>query len=258
MEIPRNIQEIIGNKCENQSNIGLSNATVYLYDDMVLKIQSINDESEREINMLRWLEDKLPVPKVIEHAKANKLSYLLMSKCSGKMACNDEYMQNPKHQGELLADTLHEIWQVDWTGCPYQSTLERKLEQAEYNVTNGVVDLDNCQTDIYKEFKNPEALLYWLQNNRPDEDLAMSHGDFCLPNILFNNGTLSGLIDLGRSGVADKWCDITLCYRSIKDNFCGRYDRRWTGYSDHYFFEALHIKPDWDKIRYYILLDELF
>ena len=77
-------------------------------------------------------------------------------------------------------------------------------------------------------------------------------------NIIFNNGVLSGLIDLGRSGVADKWCDIALCYRSVRDNFGGRYDRKHEGYSDGYLFDALQIKPNWEKIRYYILLDELF
>jgi len=258
MEIPIKIQEMIAEKCGNPSNIGLSGASVYIYDDIVLKIQPINAESEREFAMLCWLSDKLPVPQVIEHAKTNKLSYLLMEKCSGEMACSERYMLNPKYQSELLAAALHDLWQVNWCDCPHWSTLDYKLKQAEYNIINGLVDVDDLEPDTYSEFKDPEALLYWLQNNRPNEELAISHGDFCLPNIIFNNGALSGLIDLGRSGIADKWCDIALCYRSVKDNFSGRYHRKWTGYSDYYLFEALQIKPDWEKMRYYILLDELF
>ena len=258
MVIPSKIQEIIARKCGNQSNIGLSGASVYVYDDMVLKVQPITDESEREINMLRWLENKLPVPKIIEQINTNKLSYLLMEKCIGEMACSEWYMQDPKYQSELLADSLQQLWHIDWKDCPYQDTLDLKLKQAEHNVMNQLVDMDKCEPDTYKEFKDPEALLYWLQNNRPDEELSISHGDFCLPNIIFNNGVLSGLIDLGRSGVADQWCDVALCYRSLRDNYNGRYGRKWSGYSDTYLFDALHMKPDWEKIRYYILLDELF
>ena len=210
--------------------------------------------------MLNWSEDKLPVPQIIEHTIANKLSFLLMRKCSGKMACDTEYMQQSRYQAKLLANALMSIWSIDWTECPYRNTLDRKLQQAEYNVVTNLIDVHNCELEIFSAggFRNPDALLYWLQNNQPEEELVISHGDFCLPNLFFNNGMMSGLIDLGRAGVADKWCDIALCYRSVKDNFAGRYDRQWLGYSEHYLFDALQLKPDWDKIRYYILLDELF
>ena len=119
MEIPVEIRNIISERCGNICNIGLSGATVHIYDDMVLKIQKQSTESERELAMMDWLKDKMPVPRIIEHANANKLSFFLMSKCSGKMACDQEYMQQPKHQAELLASALHEIWQVDWEKCPY-------------------------------------------------------------------------------------------------------------------------------------------
>lgn len=260
MEIQSKIQDIICKKYGDKSKIGLSGASVYIYDDLVLKIQAQNDESDREYNMIRWLEGKLPVPKIIEHINANKLSYFLMSKCSGKMTCDHEYMEQPKHHAELLAGALNDIWQIDWSICPYRNTLEHKLQQAEYNVIHNLVDINDCDPETFSEhgFKSPEALLYWLQNNKPEEELVISHGDFCLPNILLQNGTMTGLIDLGRSGVADRWCDIALCYRSMRDNYNGIYGRKWSGFSKQYLFDALQIKPDWEKIRYYILLDELF
>ena len=260
MVIPSKIQDIIGKKYGKTSNIGLSDASICIYDDMVLKVQPDNAEADREHNMMRWLNGRIPVPKVIEYTKANKLSFLLMSKCSGKMACDNELMKHPEYQAELLAGALYELWQINWKDCPYKNTLDDKLKQAEYNVVNNLADIENCEPDTYSKdgFKDPEALLYWLQCNRPNEDLAISHGDFCLPNILLDDKGLTGLIDLGRCGVADKWCDIALCYRSIKDNYSGKYNRKWPGYSGQYLFDKLQIKPDWEKIRYYILLDELF
>lgn len=260
MEIPSKIQDLIGKKFGNASNIGMSGAAVYIYDDVVLKIQTQSSESDRECEMMRWLDGKLPVPQVIEHIIENQMSFLLMSKCSGKIACSKEYMRQPKYQAELLAGALNDIWRVDWKNCPYHNTLQHKLQQAEYNVSNNLVDINDCDPETFSVtgFKNPEALLHWLQDNKPDEELVISHGDFCLPNILFKNGRMTGLIDLGRAGVADKWCDIALCYRSTKDNYSGKYDRQWDGYSDQYLFDILQIKPDWEKIQYYILLDELF
>ncbi len=89
--------------------------------------------------------------------------------------------------------------------------------------------------------------------------LRLSHGDFCLPNLFFHQNRVSGYIDLGKTGIADKWCDIALCYRSLSHNYTGKYHNRDYGrFDDRLLFRELGIWPDWDKIRYYILLDELF
>ena len=87
----------------------------------------------------------------------------------------------------------------------------------------------------------------------------LSHGDFCLPNIFINNDKISGFIDLGRIGIGDKWNDIALCYRSLKWNAQGRYGGN--GYpklNPDMLFDALEIEPNYEKIEYYTLLDELF
>lgn len=72
----------------------------------------------------------------------------------------------------------------------------------------------------------------------------------------------SVLLDLGKTGIADKWCDIALCYRSLSNNYSGKYKHRRnridSEYDDLLLFRKLGIEPDWEKIRYYILLDELF
>ena len=73
------------------------------------------------------------------------------------------------------------------------------------------------------------------------------------------NDEFSGLIDLGGTGVADKYQDIALCYRSLKHNFDGSYGGEVREeFNPDLLFEKLGIEPDWDKIRYYLLLDELF
>ena len=75
-----------------------------------------------------------------------------------------------------------------------------------------------------------------------------------------HEGRLCGYIDLGRTGIADKWCDIALCYRDLSNDFGGLYygGRAHEGYDDMLLFRELCLEPDWEKIRYYILLDELF
>lgn len=107
----------------------------------------------------------------------------------------------------------------------------------------------------------PESIRKYLPDesyDQPEEELALSHGDFCLPNILIDGSTIQ-YIDLGRTGIADKWFDIALCYRSLSHNYDGAYGgKSYSGLDDLLLFRKLGLDPDWKKIRYYILLDELF
>ena len=261
MRIPNIIYKYIATKDSQQDNIGKSDAGIFLFDDMVLKAQPISEESENELQMMRWLNGKIPVPNIIEHISECKYSYLLMTKCSGQMSCARQYMIDPVKQTGLLAEALHQLWSIPTEGCPCNWSLERRLKKAAENVAAGKVDTDNAQPDTFGNggFKNPEALLSWLIDNRPPETPVVSHGDFCLPNIFINDHGLTGLIDLGKAGTADKWQDIALCCRSLSNNYSGMYDGiKYSGFREEMLFDALEIAPDQELIRYYRLLDELF
>ena len=266
IHLPENIKNLIRTEKYSIDSVGMSDSTVILFDDKVLKIQTITDqairqEAENEYRIMCWLKDKLPVPKVLAFEKEEAKSYLLMTKLSGDMACDDKFMSNPEQLVDMLAEGLQMLWQVDISNCPFDWRLDRKLQMAKYAVDNNLVDLDNAEPDTFGEngFKSPRHLLEWLYENRPEEELVLSHGDFCLPNIFLSDGKVSGYIDLVRTGVADKWQDIALCYRSLMHNFEGRFTgKQYYGFKPEMLFEKLKIGPDWDKIRYYILLDELF
>lgn len=262
MQLPESIRKIISDETYRADDIGMSDSSVFVFSDKVLKIQKRSRESESECSMMEWLQGKIPVPQVLACETVGDMSYLLMSRISGKMACEETYMRDPVRQVKLLAAGLKKLWSVDVSHCLADWSLKNKLVQAEYNVKNGLVDLDNVEPDTFGEngFQSPAALLQWLCENQPREELALSHGDYCLPNIFGEGDRLSGFIDLGRTGIADKWCDIALCYRSLSHNYSGSYHGRqaYEGYEDMLLFRELGMEPDWDKIRYYILLDELF
>ena len=211
--------------------------------------------------MLTWLEDKLSVPEVLATQVEGATHYLLMSKIQGIMACDDVYMTDPEKLVKLLVTALRQLWTVDLCGFKPMMTLAKKLEVAEYNVLNGKVDMADTQPDTFgpQGFENPQALLRWLVANQPDEELVFSHGDMSLPNVFFKDDHVSGFIDLGLAGVSDKWQDIAIVYRSLVNNFAGVYGgKAYNGFKPDMLFEALEIDADWEKMRYYILLDELF
>lgn len=261
MEFPENIKEYIKAEKYEEDTVGMSESSVLIFTDKVLKIENFCEESDREYEMLQWLLGKLPVPKVICRGQKEGKNYLLMSKLPGKMSCDEEYMRQPELLAGVLAEGLKMLWQVDISDCPYSSRLEEKLRMARYNVEHGLVDVDNVEPETFGPdgFANPQALLDWLVANQPEEELVFSHGDYCLPNVFLQDGKVCGFLDLGRAGVADKYQDIALCYRSFLHNYEGKYGGGSYGsVNPEIVFEKLGIKPDWDKVRYYILLDELF
>ena len=261
MELPEKLLRLTEEEAYTMDRTGMSGAAIRLYRDRVMKIQPWGPETENEISMLAYLQGKLPVPKLLAQETAEGTSFLLMGRCEGRAACHPAYLQDPESLCALLAQALRALWSVDASRCPCDQRLEKKLEAARYNVEGGLVDLNNVEPGTFgpNGFRDPAELLKWLYVNRPEEEPVLSHGDFCLPNIFFGEDRVTGYIDLGRAGIADKWCDIALCWRSLHHNCTGKYGGVSAAAPDPaLLFRALGMEPDWRKIRYYILLDELF
>ena len=261
LKLPSSIKALLKEKTYTVDDIGMSGSAVRVYDDCVLKIQMLSTETDNEYKLLKFFSENSLSPRVIAREVVDGVDFLLMEKCHGSMLCDAEYLREPSKLVEIASGVLHDLWMLDVATCPVDMTLAHKLQLAEYNVTHDLVDLGNVNPTTFGvngRFANPEKLLEWLYDNQPTEDLVVTHGDFCLPNVFFD-GKYTKIIDVGRGGVADKYQDIALFYRSLRDNLSGGYGGAYFGELDErMFFSVLGITPDWDKIDYYILLDELF
>jgi kanamycin kinase/aminoglycoside 3'-phosphotransferase-3 len=261
LELPGSIAKRIENKPYTIDEIGMSGNQVLIFEDMVLKIEDDVEAATAQVELLRWLEGKLSVPRVLTHEVTEEKSYLLMSKVDGVMSCDTYYLEHPDILLDALVCGLKQLWQVDISNCGQSRDLDIVLGEARKCVENHMVDVENVEPETFGEngFQDPDALLEWLETHRPEVETVFSHGDFCLPNIFLKDGAVAGFIDMGRAGIADKWCDIALCYRSLKHNFAGRYGGKvYKDFNPDLLFEKLGIEPDWEKLRYYTLLDELF
>ncbi len=260
ISLPESIRMHVADRSYQINNVGCSDSQVRIYDGSVLKIEKERPELADMVSLMKWLEGKLPVPKVISTEVSGGYRYLLMSKADGSMACDPHYMKQQDLLLPLLAETIQMLWSVDISDCPRKRTLDVELKEARYRVEHDLVDVDDAEPETFGEggFKDPAELLSWLEANRPEPEPVFSHGDFCLPNIFFKDGKLSCLIDLGDAGVGDKWRDLALCYRSLKHNSDGSYGKVYPGIHEEELFRLLGIEPNPEKLRYYILLDELF
>ena len=132
--------------------------------------------------------------------------------------------------------------------------------EAEKRVKEGRVELECNISDFgLSEIDSPWKLLTYLKENQPAEDIVLTHGDYCLPNIFAEGDQISGFIDLGRMGPADRWQDIALAIRSLRDNFSGKYsnEKMIFDFQPEMLLSELDMELDEEKLRYYLLLDML-
>ena len=260
MYLPQPIASVIGSEIFRPENTGMSGAQVYLFDEYVLKVRPADSGETADVQALRWLSGRLPVPGIAAHAVEDGKDYLLMTRVKGRMLCDPCVMAQPRVLMDCLAEGLQLLWGTDVTQCPLCRTLREELDEAERRVAAGLVCPGDCEPETFGPggFADPAALLSWLRRNAPEECLVLSHGDFCLPNLFESGGRLSGMIDLGACGTADSWRDLSLGWRSLKHNSDGHYGKVYPDIDPDDLFRAAGVQKDEERLRYYLLLDELF
>ncbi|MBE5802735.1 MAG: aminoglycoside 3'-phosphotransferase [Clostridiales bacterium] len=261
MLYPPDIQRLIAGMPGIENHVGLSGSRVICYPDRVLKIEPVSEEARNETAMMRWMQGRLPAPAVLAEAEESGLHYLLMSRIGGKMFCDTALLEDPDRLLDCAVEALQALWRQDIAQCPVDRGLSERLRLARQRVEAGLCGTEDVQPGTYGDggFASPMALLGWLEQNRPEEDLFLTHGDCCLPNLFADENGFCGFIDLGRSGVGDRWQDIALLYRSLRHNYDGSHG--YTAQAEcpaDRLFERLGIELDHEKLHYYLLLDELF
>lgn len=260
MFIPESIRAFLPEENYTLDSIGCSEATVLQFPDLILKIQKDCNVSANEYHMMRWLQGRLPVPEIIAAEQVNGTRYLLMSRIRGSYLCDDAILSDQHRLAELCAEGLRRLWTVDISDCPTRRTLDDKFSEIEEGLRGGWITAEQaCQPDTYgpNGFSSPAALFDWLVAHRPEEELVLSHGDYCLPNLFAGEDGLTGFIDIGLSGVADKWVDIEKGLWSMWANTTGFFGGKQRPFDRQLLFDALGIIPDEEKLRYYGLLNEL-
>jgi kanamycin kinase len=164
---------------------------------------SLADEHER----MRWAAAWLPVPRVIEHGTDGYDEWLLTAGLPGVNAVDDALRVQPARLVRLLAEGLRRFHTLPVGECPFggRSALDRRPPGGE--------------------------------------DLVVCHGDYCLPNVLIDDWRLSGFVDLGELGVADRWADLTVATWSVTRNLGPGWEQP--------FLAAYGIVPDAAKRDFY-------
>ncbi|AGZ44190.1 APH(3') family aminoglycoside O-phosphotransferase [Actinoplanes friuliensis] len=153
---------------------------------------------------------------------------------------------------DALADFTRVLHALPIADCPF----DRRLAVTIPAALAADVDLDDL--DDERAGWTRDELVAQLHATRPvQEDLVVCHGDLCLPNVVLDRegSQVTGLIDVGRLGVADRWTDLALMTRSLSDPGLNPGYGPWA--ADR-FLTRYGIAPDPAKNDFYRLLDEFF
>ena len=206
---------------------------------------TLRGESERMV----WAAAYLPVPVVVSLDDFGGTIILMTEALPGRDATQ------PAWQGDLPSlvralgrglRTFHESVGEEW--CPFRFDLARALAHVEDRVARA--DIDPAGFHPEHAHLTPEAALAELEATAPDEeDLVVCHGDYCPPNVLLQEGRVTGYVDLGELGAADRWWDVATGAWSVGWNFGEGLEPL--------FYESYGVTPEPGRIRFFRLLYDL-
>lgn len=157
-----------------------------------------------EYQRMRWLRTRFPCPEPVAVVVEDDGEMLLTKALDGLGAVTDTWRARPETAVKAIAEGLRRLHALETYDCPF------------------MVDV-------------PAS---------PLDDTVLSHGDACAPNtILAADGTFTGIVDLARVGLADRWFDLTIAAMSLEWNYGKGYEPL--------FYATYGIERNEERIRFW-------
>ncbi len=211
-----------------------------------LKTQSTTTWSaplSNEADAMRWLHSRIAVPNVVTYTTDRETEYLLTDGIPGMSSETESCHDDKARLVEMLASVFIDLHVLPIDDCPIDRGPEQLLARGRKRVETGIVTQQ--MVDDQGLSGSPSEALQELVHRMPSTSkLVFTHGDYCLPNVMIQEGRVSGLIDLGYAGISDAYRDFVAADYSIARNL----GREWV----EPFFEAYGSGPlDPEKMQWY-------
>lgn len=162
---------------------------------------------ERETVLTEYFHAKRLAAKVCDYRMGHLgRDWLLTERVSGEDCTHARYLAAPKRLATLLGERLRMLHEENCADCPFDH-LARYYTTAEQNYKAGAYDLSYAEG--FGNYRSPEEAWAVIERDRHllKADTLL-HGDYCLPNVMLDNWSFSGFIDLGNGGVGDRHIDL--------------------------------------------------
>lgn len=200
-----------------------------------------SDHLSQESIRLEYLQDKILVPEKVFYEKYNNKSYILTKSLRGNNICD----LNPNDGIKVIVDAFNAIYNIDYSDCIIDETLDIKIKRVEDKLKNN----NSINPDILNVFHTKESIIKYLKGNKPKQIIGFAHGNLTLENIYAENNIFSGLLNVSESGLSDIYYDLVMCEISIEKYYGKEYIN--------YFYDSIGIEKDEEKSKYYRILMNL-
>ena len=183
----------------------------------------------REAEMAAYFHQKGLAPEVLFFATAEEADFLLTRAAVGEDLTHEAYLSDPQRLCDTLAETLRHLHETDFSDCPVKDRMTAYCALAEENYAKGKFDLSLFPDGSQYSFADAnEAYRVFRAGKGAFTSDVLLHGDYCLPNVMFDGWRFSAFIDLGNGGVGDRHVDLfwgawTLFYNLKTDKYCARF-----------------------------------
>ncbi|BDV32106.1 aminoglycoside 3'-phosphotransferase [Microbacterium terricola] len=205
---------------------GLGGLTFATDDGRHIKLgpRNLETSTAAEAERLAWAGGRTPVPRVLAVGADEDEEWLVTASLPGRSAVSPEWIADPAVAVRAVGAglrALHDALPV--ADCPFDWGVGVRLTNA---AARGI--------------RVPDA----LRTPPPVDVRVVCHGDACCPNTLLDEaGRVTGHVDLGALGVADRWADIAVAAMSTEWNY-------GPGWEDA-LIAAYGLEPDRERLAYY-------
>lgn len=213
-----------------------------------------------EHDRLEWLADQgVPGPLVLDWHLGEAGALLVTSVVPG-VSAERLPAADLRAAWEHIADAVRRLHELPAQRCPFDRGLDTMVPVARDVVGRNAVNPEFLPVE--QQHTPPKELLARLEpeiarvSALEAVDTVVCHGDLCLPNIVVDPETLkvSGFIDLGRLGSADRYADLALLLANARETW--ENEERALA-ADALFAERYGLVLDRDRLNFYLHLDPL-
>lgn len=212
----------------------------------------IADDVADEAHRLFWLHGRLPCATPLHFMRGPDDAWLLTEAVAGRTG-DDWIAHDPAMLPAVIhafATFLRRLHALPIADCPFDAGADVRLAHARRLIDGGMVDHEDFDPD--HAGWSADQMWERLVALRPAvRHGVVTHGDYSLGNVLIDaTGVVTGCIDVGRLGVADRYQDIAILWQNLREFGDDAAARFLTGYG----IAAL----DRERLEFHRCLDELF
>ncbi|WFR70918.1 aminoglycoside 3'-phosphotransferase [Prescottella defluvii] len=210
-----------------------------------------------EADRLEWLSGTgIPVARLVDRGSCDSTTWFATEAVRGIPASRKWPESQRDAVTDALADLALALHDLPMEGCPFDRSWRRRWPRPRMPFAS-ISSTSTSSKDDYVGWSG-ERLLAELYRTRPaTEDIVVCHGDLCPDNVLLDPVTcqVTGVIDVGRLGRADRHLDLALALRQLRIE-----DDPWFGprYVQRFMKRYGSDRIETETIAFYTLLDEFF